>query len=61
MHGQPVFNICNAKQRRQMYQYEKFKIKLHKNIAAICYNKTCRIKQLIPTYINIRIKINYPR
>jgi hypothetical protein len=25
---------------------------LHKNNAAIWYNKTCRIKQLTPNYIN---------
>ena len=61
MHGQPIFKICNAKQAKKIYQNEKIKIKLHKINAAICYNKTYRIKQLIPNYINIRINVNYPR
>jgi len=42
MHGQPNLKICIAK---QIFQYKKLKIKLHKNNAAIWYNKTCRIKQ----------------
>jgi hypothetical protein len=60
MHGQPI-KICNAKQARQIYQHKKIKIKLYKNNAAIWYNKTCWIKQLIPPYINIRINGNNPR
>ena len=43
-----------AKQAKQIFQYKNIKIKLYKNNAAIWYNKTCRIKQLIPTYINIK-------
>ena len=39
MHGQPVIKICNAIQARQIYQYNKIKIKLYKNNAAIWYNK----------------------
>jgi hypothetical protein len=58
MHGQPIIKVYNAKQTRQIYQYKKIKTKSHKNNAAIWYNKTCRIKQLIPTYINIRINGN---
>jgi len=61
MHGQPNIKICNAKQARQIHQHKKIKIKLYKSNAAIWYNKTCRIKQLIPTYINIRIYGNNPR
>jgi len=53
--------VKNAKQARQIHQYKKIKIKLYKNNTAIWYNKTCRIKQLIPTYINIRINSNNPR
>jgi len=45
MHGQPNIKICIAKQAKQIFQYKKMKIKLHKNNAAIWYNKTCRIKQ----------------
>jgi len=46
--------ICDAKQTKQVHQYKNKKIKLYKCNAAIWYNKTCRIKQLIPTYVNIR-------
>ena len=53
MHGQTIVKICNAQQARQIYQHKKIKIKLYKNNAAIWYNKTWKIKQLIPTYINI--------
>jgi len=52
MHGQQKIKICNAK---QVYQYQNIKIKLYKNNAAIWYKKTCRIKQLTPTYVNIRV------
>jgi hypothetical protein len=34
------------------------KRKLHKTIAAIWFNKTCREKDLRPNYINIRINGN---
>ena len=46
IHGQPNIKICSARQTKQIFQYKKIKIKLHKNNAAIWYNKTCRIKQL---------------
>jgi hypothetical protein len=49
------FIICNAK---LVYLYKTIKIKLRKNNAAIWFNKTCRIKQLTPTYINIRVNGN---
>jgi hypothetical protein len=61
MHGQPTIKICNAKQARQIYQYKKIKTTLYKNNVAIWYNKTCRIKQLTPAYMNIRINGNTPR
>ena len=54
-------STCDAKQAKQVYQYNKTKIKLYKSNAAIWYNKTCRIKQLIPTYVNIRVNGNNPR
>jgi hypothetical protein len=54
MHGQPNIKICSAKEAKQVFQYKKIKIKLYKNNGAIWYNKTCRIKQLTPNYINIR-------
>jgi hypothetical protein len=46
MHGQAKMKTCSPKQAKQIYQYKKIKIKLHKNNAAVWYNKTCRIKQL---------------
>ena len=39
----------------------KFGSELDDKHAAILYNKTCRIKQLIPTYVNIRVNGNNPR
>jgi hypothetical protein len=54
MHGQRIIKICVAKQAKQVFQYKKIKIKLYKNNAAIWYNKTCRIKHLLPNYINIK-------
>jgi len=55
MHGQQHIQICDAKQAKQVYQYKNTKIKLYKSNAAIWYNKTCRIKQLMPAYVNIRV------
>jgi len=37
---------------QQIFHYKKIKIKLYKNNAAIWFNKTYRIKQLTPNYIN---------
>jgi hypothetical protein len=56
MHGQKTIELCNAEQTKQVYQYKNTKIKLYKNNAAIWYNKTCRARQLTPTYVNIKIK-----
>jgi hypothetical protein len=56
MHGHRIIKICNAKQTKLIYQYNNIKIKLCKNNEAIWYNKTCRIKQLIPIYTNIRVR-----
>jgi len=53
--------ICIAKQAKLIFQYKKIKIKLYKTNAAIWFNKTCRIKQLTPNYIKIRIKGNNTR
>jgi len=61
MHGQQNVKICDVKQARQEYQYKNTKIKLYKSNAAILYTKTCRIKQLIPTYVNISVNGNNPR
>jgi len=45
--------ICTAKQSKEVYLYKTIKTKLYKNNAAIWFNKTCRIKQLTSTYVNI--------
>jgi len=58
MHGQQNIQICGAKEAMQVHQYKNTKIKLYKSNAAIWYNKTSRIKQLIPTYVNIRVNVN---
>ena len=42
--------VERGKQAKQVNQYKNTKIKLYKSNAAIWCNKTCRIKQLIPTY-----------
>jgi len=61
MHGQQNVKICDAEQAEQVHQYKNTKIKLDKSNAAIWCNKTCRIKQLIPTYVNIRVSGKNPR
>jgi len=58
MHGLTNLKICIAK---QIFHYKKIKIKLYKTNAAIWFNKTCRIKQVTPNYIKIRINGNYTR
>ena len=56
LNGPKNVKLCNAQQAKQVYQYKNTKIKLYKNNAAIWYNKTCRARQLTPTYANIKIK-----
>ena len=38
-HGQKNIKLCNVEQAKRVYQYKNIKIKLHKNNAAIWYNK----------------------
>ena len=61
MHGQQNIKICDAQQAKQVHQFKNTKIKLYKSNAAIWYNKTYWIKQLIPTYVNMRVNGNNPR
>jgi len=42
--------------QNRVYQYKNTKIKLYKSNAAIWYNKTCRTRQITPTYANIKMK-----
>jgi hypothetical protein len=58
MHGQQNIKFCTAKQAKQIYKYKNIKTKLYKNNAAIWYNKTCRMKQVTPGYISIKVNGN---
>jgi ribosomal protein L37AE/L43A len=55
MYGKSNIKFIVAKQAKEIYQYNNTKRKLYRTNAAIWYNRTCRHKQLTPTYINIRI------
>ena len=55
MHGNSNIKFIFAKQSKEIYQYNNTKRKLYRTNAAIWYNRTCRHKQLTPTYINIGI------
>ena len=56
MHGQKNIKLHNAEQAKPGYEYKNTKIKLYKNNAATWCNKTCRAKQITPTYANIKMK-----
>ena len=53
--------MVNAQQAKQTYKYMNIKEKLYNNKAAIWYNKSCRQKQLAPSYIAIKINGNNPQ
>jgi len=55
MHG-ATLKIVDAKQARLHNSFKNTKCKLLWTNAAIWFNKMCRIKQVKPNYINIRIK-----
>ena len=56
MHGRKNIKLHNAERAKPVYQYKNTKIKFYKNNTAIWYNKTCRAKQIIPTYANEKMK-----
>ena len=56
MQGRKNVKLHNEEQAEPIYQYKDTKIKLYKNNAAIWYNKTCRARQITPTYVNIQMK-----
>ena len=56
MHGRKNIKLHNAEQAKPVYQYKNTKIKLYKSNAAVLYNKTCRARQITPTYVNIKMK-----
>ena len=45
MHGMNNLKFVNAKQARNTYEYSNIKRRLHKTIAGIWFNKTCREKE----------------
>jgi hypothetical protein len=48
--------FVDAKEAKGIQKYNNIKQKLYRMIAAVCYNKTCRDKQLTPNYIAIKIQ-----
>ena len=54
MHGATV-KIVDAKQARIHNSFKNTKYKLLRTSATIWFNKMCRIKQVKPNYINIKI------
>ena len=54
MHGEKI-KIINAKQARLSNTYKNTKYKLLRTNATIWYNKMCKMRQVIPGYIHIRI------
>jgi len=61
MHGHRHLKLANAQQAREIFQFKTNRQLLHKTTAAIWFNKTCRAKQLTPTYISIKINGNNRR
>ena len=55
IHGPYSIKLINAQQANKAHTYENIKIELYKCIAAILYNKTCKLREVTPRYINIRI------
>jgi len=56
MHGRKNIKLHNAEQAKPVHQYKDTKIKLYMNNAAVWYNKTCRARQITPTYANIKMR-----
>jgi len=50
--------FINVKQATEIYAFKNTKRKLYKTNAAIWFNKTCRDKELTPSYINVKINSN---
>ena len=55
MHGETI-KIMNAKQAKLNNNYKNIKYRLLRTNAAIWYNKMCRMKQVKPGYIQVKIK-----
>jgi len=54
MHGAAI-KIVHAEQAKLNNNYKNTKLKLLKTNASIWFNKMCKIKQLKPNYINVKI------
>jgi len=52
--------VVNAKQAK-LNNYKNTRLKLLKTNAAIWFNKMCKVKQLKPNYINIKINGHKPQ
>ena len=59
-HQERPYNVklITAQQAKIIRIYENIKMKLYKCIAAIWYNKTCKLRHLTPRYIHITINGN---
>ena len=58
MHSTKSLKFVNAKQANIIYEYKNIRRKLYKTNAAIWFNKTCRLKEIKPKYIGIKINGN---
>jgi hypothetical protein len=58
MHGEDSVKIVSAQQAKVVKNYRNIKEKLHKTNSAIWFNKVCKLEQLSPKYIQIKINGN---
>ena len=59
MHGTYDIKFVNAQQAELVYNYKDIKQKLHKTNTSIWFNKTCKIEQLTPKYVNVSVNCMY--
>ena len=60
MHGATI-RITNAQLAKLNNNYKNTRLKVLKRNAAIWFNKMCKVKQLKPNYINIKINGQKPQ
>jgi len=60
MHGATIKTV-NAQQANLNNNYKNTRLKLLKTNAAKWFNKMCKVKQLKPNYINIKINGQKPQ
>jgi hypothetical protein len=61
MHGEYKVKFIDAQQDKTIHKFQRIKEKIHKTNAAIWFNKLCKMEQLTPRYINIRVNGNTQR